>query len=75
MIFSDLPNHQAAITAKHGLRAGGKPASTLRSKRGSGLFRIVLKRDDSRANHHRALAHCLRMIFSENRDTLFRIMR
>jgi hypothetical protein len=26
-------------------------------------------------NHHRALACCLRMIFSENRFTLFRIMR
>jgi hypothetical protein len=24
---------------------------------------------------HRALAYCLRMIFSENRDALFRIMR
>jgi hypothetical protein len=26
-------------------------------------------------HHHRALACCLRMIFSENRCTLFRIMR
>jgi hypothetical protein len=26
-------------------------------------------------NHHHALASCLRMIFSENRYTLFRIMR
>jgi hypothetical protein len=25
-------------------------------------------------NHHRALAYCLRMTFSENRFTLFRIM-
>jgi len=25
-------------------------------------------------NHDRALAYCLRMIFSENRYTLFRIM-
>ena len=29
----------------------------------------------SAMNHHRALACCLRMIFSENRYTLFRIMR
>jgi hypothetical protein len=28
-----------------------------------------------RMNHHRASAFCLRMIFSENRCTLFRIMR
>jgi hypothetical protein len=34
----------------------------------------VLKRDDLRMNHHRALAICLRMFFSENRCTLFRIM-
>jgi hypothetical protein len=35
----------------------------------------LLKRDDFRLNHHRALAFCSRMIFSENRCTLFRIMR
>jgi hypothetical protein len=34
-----------------------------------------LKRDDLRMNRHRALAYCSRMIFSENRCTLFRIMR
>jgi hypothetical protein len=34
-----------------------------------------LKRDSSSSNRHRALAYCLRMIFSENRCTLFRIMR
>jgi hypothetical protein len=34
-----------------------------------------LKRDGFRMNHHRALVYCLRMIFSENRFTLFRIMR
>jgi hypothetical protein len=33
-----------------------------------------LKHDGFWMNHHRALAYCLRMIFSENRDTLFRIM-
>jgi hypothetical protein len=33
-----------------------------------------LKRDDFASNRHRALACCLRMIFSENRYTLFRIM-
>jgi hypothetical protein len=36
----------------------------------------LLKRDDCRSsNRHRALAYCLRMIFSENRYALFRIMR
>jgi len=35
----------------------------------------TLKRDELSLNHHRALALCLRMIFSENRCTLFRIMR
>jgi hypothetical protein len=35
----------------------------------------ALKRDDLRMNRHRALAHCSRMIFSENRFTFFRIMR
>jgi hypothetical protein len=34
-----------------------------------------LKRGDLRMNRHRALDLCLRMIFSENRFTLFRIMR
>jgi hypothetical protein len=34
-----------------------------------------LERDGIRLNHHRALASCLSMIFSENRYTLFRIMR
>ena len=33
------------------------------------------KRDEVRMNHHRALDSGLRMIFSENRYTLFRIMR
>jgi hypothetical protein len=33
-----------------------------------------LKRDEIGTNRHRALALCLRMIFSENRCTLFRIM-
>jgi hypothetical protein len=27
------------------------------------------------AFHHRALVRCLRVVFSENRGTLFRIMR
>jgi hypothetical protein len=35
----------------------------------------ILKRNDLRMNRHRALALCLRMIFSDNRFTLFRIMR
>ena len=34
----------------------------------------TLKRDGIWLNHHRALASCLSMIFSENRCTLFRIM-
>ena len=34
-----------------------------------------LTRDEIRTNRYRALASCLRMIFSENRCTLFRIMR
>jgi len=34
-----------------------------------------LNRDDFKSNRRRALAHCLRMIFSENRYPLFRIMR
>jgi hypothetical protein len=33
-----------------------------------------LKRDGFWMNHDRASAYCLRMIFSENRFTLFRIM-
>jgi hypothetical protein len=33
-----------------------------------------LKRDDFRMNHHLALACGLRMVFSEDRYTLFRIM-
>src|SRR5262249_31831813 len=36
---------------------------------------IRLKRDELSLNHHRALVPCLHMIFSENRCTLFRIMR
>jgi len=36
--------------------------------------RSGLKRDGFRSNRHRALVYCLRMIFSENRYTLFRIM-
>ena len=32
------------------------------------------ERDEIELNHHRALALCLSMIFSENRFTLFRIM-
>jgi hypothetical protein len=35
----------------------------------------ALERDEIRLNRHRALGSCLRMIFSENRCTLFRIMR
>ncbi|NEU99065.1 hypothetical protein FNJ47_25360 [Bradyrhizobium sp. UFLA 03-164] len=35
---------------------------------------FTLKRDEIGLNHHRALAPCLSMIFSENRFTLFRIM-
>jgi hypothetical protein len=35
----------------------------------------VLKRDGFKSNRDRALAYCLRMIFSENRYPLFRIMR
>jgi hypothetical protein len=34
-----------------------------------------LRRDEFGMNRYRALAYCLRMIFSENRCTLFRIMR
>src|SRR5271168_1971126 len=41
----------------------------------SGLFTDdYLKRDEIKLNRHRALDSCLRMIFSENRFTLFRIM-
>jgi hypothetical protein len=35
---------------------------------------IELKRDEIWMNRHRALGCCLRMIFSENRCALFRIM-
>jgi hypothetical protein len=35
---------------------------------------MTLKRDEIGLNRHRALAPCLRMIFSENRFALFRIM-
>jgi hypothetical protein len=41
---------------------------------GRGICRS-LKRDGLRLNQHRALSFCLSMIFSENRYTLFRIMR
>jgi len=34
-----------------------------------------LERDELRTSRHRALDSCLRMIFSENRCALFRIMR
>jgi len=34
-----------------------------------------LERDDFSSNRHPALSFCLSMIFSENRYTLFRIMR
>jgi hypothetical protein len=34
-----------------------------------------LRHDDLRMNHGRALVFCFRMIFSESRCTLFRIMR
>ena len=37
--------------------------------------RAALKRDEIGMNHHRALGCCLHTIFSENRTTLFRIMR
>jgi hypothetical protein len=33
-----------------------------------------LERDEIEFDHHRALGFCLRMIFSENRYPLFRIM-
>ncbi|MGY4311503.1 hypothetical protein ACVWW1_000806 [Bradyrhizobium sp. JR3.5] len=36
--------------------------------------RPPLKHDEIGLNSHRALAHCLSMIFSENRFALFRIM-
>jgi hypothetical protein len=35
---------------------------------------FALKLDDFSSNRHHALAYCLRMIFSENRYTLFGIM-
>ncbi|MBR0858980.1 hypothetical protein [Bradyrhizobium liaoningense] len=35
---------------------------------------VALKRDEIGMNHHRALGYCSRMIFSENRFALFRIM-
>ena len=35
---------------------------------------IMLERDDFSSNRHPALSFCLRMIFSENRYPLFRIM-
>jgi hypothetical protein len=38
------------------------------------LNAATLMRDGIWLNRHRALASCLRMIFSENRFTLFRIM-
>ncbi|MCC8969587.1 hypothetical protein [Bradyrhizobium brasilense] len=48
-------------------RRGLLPSS--KSRRFNGL-----RRDEIGLNHHRALAPCLSMIFSENRFTLFRIM-
>jgi hypothetical protein len=35
---------------------------------------LTLKRDEIWMNRHRALGHCLSMILSENRFTLFRNM-
>jgi hypothetical protein len=46
--------------------------ATVLVKQGS---RSILSRDQIAMIHHRDLACCLRTIFSENRCTLFRIMR
>jgi hypothetical protein len=41
----------------------------------SGFGNMPLKHDGFRLSRHRALSFCFRMIFSENRRPLFRIMR
>jgi len=65
--------------AEAGLVRAGDAAGALRhpfSVSKSPLWEVggSLKRDEIGLNHHRALASCLSMIFSENRYTLFRIM-
>jgi hypothetical protein len=55
------------------INLGSSPSKRLFSR--PSLLPQRLEHDELRTNHHRALAFCLRMIFSENRYTLFRIMR
>jgi hypothetical protein len=51
------------------------PVSTPQRVRGRLFPGHALKRDDFSSNRHHALADCLSMIFSENRDPLFGIVR
>jgi hypothetical protein len=45
-----------------------------RGHAGGSLGGLTLERDEIWFDQHPALAYCLRMIFSENRIPLFRIM-
>jgi hypothetical protein len=55
---------------------GGKRCATTQRRCSSqgGRAADVLEPDDFSSNRHPALSFCLSMIFSENRDPLFRIM-
>jgi hypothetical protein len=55
-----------------GTIAGGTPAIVDQRAESGGCGR--LERDDFSSNRHLALCVCLRVIFSENRYPLFRIM-
>jgi hypothetical protein len=55
------------------LSANRRPSSD--QVRGQASPEHALKRDDFPSDRHHALAHCLSMIFSENRYPLFGIMR
>jgi hypothetical protein len=67
---STFPDHALTTGFLDRFRRQNRPPVTL-----SPAQKTALKRDEFRSNRHRALAYCLRMIFSENRCTLFRIMR
>jgi hypothetical protein len=71
MIPVPLFNPRKLKSAAFGNRRENKPLSGCQT----GNSRSGLKRDGFGSKRYRALIHCLRMIFSENRCTLFRIVR
>ena len=64
-VCRDLCRRRARLRAQSAVPADRAPLRALGR---------ALKRDEIWLNHHRALASCLSMIFSENQFTLFRIM-